>query len=208
MSLRLVIVSVALMLTAAACTSDPAEPAVSPSPTPVETTTTVVPEPSGPQSSADLQLAPGRIGPVTVGTDKDDAAASGLFDIDVTGDEACQSRPLAWKEQFAGLDVLTDDAGSIVSFGVDLAEGPRTEAGLGVGSRFGELIETYGGDLSAPETAGFGQVGVFVRDGDDWLGFLFGEATAVEQVDNDPGFEVTFAETTRFSKPALIRDGC
>ena len=209
MRLRAVLASAVLLMSAAGCGDGAAEPGVSPSPTPAESATAPSPESStAPQSSADLELAPGRIGPVSVGTSKDDAAATGLFDVDVTGDEPCESRPLAWKSQFTGTDVLTDEAGSIVSLGVGLADGPRTATGLGVGSTFGELIELYGGDLSAPETAGYGQVGVFVQDGDDWLGFLLGEATTVEQVDNDPAFKVTFAEATKFAKPGLIRDGC
>jgi len=202
--------SFALVGSATGCTGGSAGPATSATPSAVVTTPSAEPEPepSGPQSSADLELAPGRIGPVSVGANKDDAVATGLFDADLVGDEPCDARLLEWKSQFTGVDVLTDDTGTIVSFGVGSADGPRTATGLGVGSTFGELIESYGGDLSAPESAGYGQVGVYVQDGNDWLGFLFGDATSVTQVNNDPGFKVTFAEATKMAQPALIRDGC
>jgi hypothetical protein len=207
MRLRILITSAVLAMTVAACGEDPAEPAASPSPTPPASSSTPSAEPTGPTSSADLELAPGRVGPITVGTSTADALETGLFDADVQPAEGCE-KPLVWKDDFVGVDVVTGADGTITSLGVRHADGPRTADGLGVGSRFGELIETYGGDLSAPEVAGYGQVGVYVRQGDDWLGFLFGDATSIEQVDNDPGFEVTFAEATRFEKPGLMRDGC
>ncbi len=207
MKLRVMLVSAVLLTATAACGSDAAEPAASPTPTAVATTTAPPSDSEAPTSSADLELAPGRIGPVQVGINQDAAVATGLFDADVDGGDGC-SFPLRWKDAFTGVDVIADSDGTITSLGTTAADGPRTADGLGVGSTFGELIEIYGGALGAPEPAGFGQVGIFVRDGDSWLGFLLGEATTVEQVDNDPGFKVTFTEATKFAKPDLIRDGC
>jgi len=197
-----------LLLPLTACSDD--EP--SDSPTAPATSQTPTPEPTADaKSSADLELAPGRVGPADVGMTKASAIATGLFDADVDRgeDEACGGvQLLAWKERFKGVDVLTDDQGTIVSMGIGSADGPRTKDGFGVGTRFGELIEVYGGDLSAPEAAGYGQVGVYVQDDDAWLGYLFGKADSVEKLDNDPGLEVTFVEVTRGDKPGLMRDGC
>ncbi len=207
MRLRVVVVSVVLLMSAAACGDDAAEPGASPSPTAVESTPTPSPTAAQPTSSADLELAPGRVGPVESGIDKDAALATGLFDADVAGVEECVF-PLMWKDAFTGVDVVVDSEGGILGLGVTAEDGPRTADDLGVGSTFGELIEKYGSDLSAPEEAGYGQVGVYVQDGDNWLGFLLGDATSVEQVDNDPAFKVTFAEATKSAKPDLMRDGC
>ncbi len=139
--------------------------------------------------------------------DRDAALSTGLFDADPAVVEGCE-RVLTWKKQYDGADVLTGDDDAIVALGVDAADGPRTTEDLGVGSTLGELVESYGGDLSAPQQAGYGQVGVFVQDGNNWLGFLLGDATSVEQVVDDPAFEVTLAEATKFNRPDLIRDGC
>ncbi len=206
-----VAVAAVLLLALAACGDDepettPTTPATSATPTPRATTAA----PDVPASSAELELAPGRVGPVEVGMTKTEAAATGVFDVDVTSSpDGCEgTRPLVWKKQFQGVDVLTDDSGSVVSLGVSSADGPRTEQDFGVGTTFGQLIEVYGGDLSAPEEAGYGQVGVFVQDGERWLGYLFGEAASIDQLDNDPGLKVTFAEVTEGEKPSLMRDGC
>ena len=204
-------VALLFLLPLAACGDD--EPDTSGTPTTTATSaapTTTVPTADA-ASSADLELGPGRVGPVEVGMTKAQAVATGLFDADVDrgeGETCGGVQPLLWKDRFKGVDVLTDDQGTIVSMGVTSAGGPRTKEGFGVGTRFGELIEVYGGDLGAPEAAGYGQVGVYVQDDDAWLGYLFGDADSVEKLDNDPGLEVTFVEVTRGDKPGLMRDGC
>lgn len=212
MTIRLTALAVTtlLLLPLAACGDD--EPADDPTTPATSQATMPTPEPTADAaSSADLELGPGRVGPVEVGMTKAQAVATGLFDADVDrgeGETCGGVQPLLWKERFKGVDVLTDDQGTIVSMGVTSAGGPRTKDGFGVGTRFGELIEVYGGDLSAPEEAGYGQVGVYVQDDDAWLGYLFGDADSVEKLDNDPGLEVTFVEVTRGDKPGLMRDGC
>lgn len=161
---------------------------------------------AAPSSSQDLVLSPGALEPITVGMTKAQSEPTGLFEYDID-DEGCVI-PMKFKDSFKGADVIADQSGTIVSLGSTSKDGPRTDKGLGVGSTFGELIETYGGDLSAPEKAGYEQVGVYVQDGDKWLGFLFGEVETVERANNDPGVTVTFAEATVGDKPALMRDGC
>jgi len=200
--------AVLLLAPLSACSDD--EPTTSPTPTASATTSQTPTTDAPPATSADLVVAPGRIGAAEVGMSQDDAVATGLFDADVEyQDEVCEGIDLLrWKEQFEGVDVLTDEDGTIVSMGVWDAAGPRTEVGFGVDTTFDELIEGFGEQLSEPESAGYGQVGVWVQDGQKWLGFLFGQAESVEQLGNDHGQQVTFMEVTTDHKPALIRDGC
>ncbi len=199
--------AVLMLLPLTACTGgdEPTEDPTTPTPSSSSTPTA-----SSPTASSDLIVAPGRFGPAEVGMTQDEAVATGLFDADVKFQgEACEGvHPLQWKKAFTGVDVLTDESGTIVSMGTAESDGPRTEVGFGVGTTFDELIEGLGEQLSDPEPAGYGQVGVFVHNDDDWLGFLFGDAESVEQLGNDHGMQVTFVEVTEGEKPALMRDGC
>lgn len=204
------VLAASLLVLSACGTDEPdAEPTRTTSaPTPTASPTTSDAPSDLPTSSAGLELSPGAIGPVTVGMTKAEAEATGLFDVDVTDDGCGTTAPLTWKAAYQGVDVQTDPDGTVVSLGVRSADGPRTSQGFGVGSTFGELLEVYGGELSAPEEAGYGQVGVFVQDNDRWLGYLFGEAESIEALDNNMGLKVTFVEATQGEKPGLMRDGC
>lgn len=149
-----------------------------------------------------LRIIAGAVGPVQVGMSKQAAYATGYFDADVSV-PACDSVvDLAWRANYNGqLDVMTNDNGSISSIGIRGA-GPRTRSGLGVGSTY-ESVQGVLGDVP-PEAAGYGQTGLFVSEGNGWIGFLF-NTTPDAVTAADP---VTFIEVTRGAKPGLMRDGC
>lgn len=152
-----------------------------------------------------LDVAPGRIGSVKAGMTKSQAAATGYFETDVTvgGDVCNHVEPLQWKPAYRNdLDVLTNRAGTIVSIGI---RGQlRTTKGVGVGSSLGQVNAAYGDAVSPAVEAGYGQTGVFVNSGDDWLGFLVNEQFSKVS----PSSLVTFMEVTKGAKPELMRDGC
>ena len=171
-------------------------------PTPSTTTaTTPAAEPTGP-AEADLVVRPGSIGAVSVGISKDQAVATGMFDADVDGVAGCTFE-LQWKKQYDGVDVLTDEDGTITSMGVTKG-GPKTSAGVGVASTLAEVQAAYP-DVTEPAELGFGQAGVIHTLGDDHIGFLFGDAT-VDSI--KPASKVTFMEVTSGSEPQLMRSGC
>lgn len=194
-------------------TSPPTSPATSDA-TPTATPTASDPEPT-PESSESpeptapdllplgrLQINTGAVGPVRVGMTTAQAAATGYFNTDVPTEVCEATRPLEWKSNyFNALDVYVGRSGTITSIGV-LGRGPTTRSGLGVNSSYREVREVVGD--ATPERAGYGQTGVFVNDGDAWIGFLF-DTTPAMISDSDP---VTFIEVTRGRKPALMRDGC
>lgn len=192
-----------LVLFTAGCGSDPApdirdDTAEQTTAAPSETPETTAP----PASSSELVVRPGSIGPVTVGITKDEAVASGLFDADVAGVEGCTFE-LQWKKQYEGVDVLTLENGTIASMGVT-AGGPKTSAGVGVGSTLAEVKAAYP-DLSPVAEAGFDQAGAFHTVGDDHIGFLFGDATPKTITDAS---KVSFMEVTSGKLPELMRSGC
>lgn len=190
-----------LLLTTACGDNDPSTP----DPTSSAPTTTPTSIASGEPAPGKVDIAPGRIGAAKVGMTKTEAAATGYFDTDVEvgGDVCNRIEPLQWKDLYKGqVDVLTDDAGSIVSMGV--WKTLKTDKGIGIGNTLGEVNDAYGDNVSPAQEAGYGQSGVYVTDGDKWLGFLVNETWN----DVTPSSKVTFIEVTKGSKPDLIRDGC
>ncbi len=186
-------------------TSDPSDATPSATPTASEPD----PGPESPEPTAPdllplgrLQINTGAVGPVRVGMTAAQAAATGYFNTDVPSEVCEGTRPLEWKSNyFNALDVFVGRSGTITSIGV-LGRGPTTRSGLGVNSSYREVRDVVGD--ATPERAGYGQTGVFVDDGDAWIGFLF-DTTPAMISDSDP---VTFIEVTRGGKPALMRDGC
>lgn len=131
-----------------------------------------------------------------------EALATDLFEAKApeVADGCDEPFALSWKEDYAAaMDVYTDRDGTITSLGVH-TPGPHTAEGIGIGSTLGQL--PY--EAAEMREAGFGQSGVFVSDGERWLGFLFDES--IEKVKQKS--TVTFIEVTGSSKPALMRDGC
>ena len=152
----------------------------------------------------DLVVTPGAVGPAQVGMSKADAAATGLFEVDLPAPaEGCPPYPLQWKTEYEGLDVLTDDDESITSIGVSEG-GPKTAEGIGVGSTLDDVKTAYP-DLSPIAEAGFDQAGAFVSSGDGFIGFLFGDAT---KSNIEESSAISFIEVTTDTKPDLIRSGC
>ncbi len=186
----------ALILVLAGCggSDEPTPPGTTS--TPSATTTTAPTEP------AEFVVRPGSIGGVSVGITKEQAVATGLFDADVEGAAGCTFE-LRWKKEYDGVDVLTDEDGNITSLGVRKG-GPKTSAGVGIGSTLAEIQAAYP-DASEPAELGFGQAGVIHTLGDDHIGFLFGDTT-VNSV--KPVSEVTFMEVTSGDEPELMRSGC
>lgn len=208
---RLLTLGSVLVLVLGGCSDEAAEPEPSTTPTsaPPSITASATPDPTSVPTTpaptlADLIVAPGTVGPARARMTRDQALATGLFDADVqTGGEECgRTEPLGWSAPFgSSLDVLTDDAGTIVSIGVRGTE-PRTADGLGVGSTLADVSKVY--ETAELTEAGYGQTGVFVSDGTAWLGFLFdADPEAIE-----PTAEVTFMEVTSGTRPDLMRDGC
>lgn len=152
----------------------------------------------------ELLVSPGRIGPVLAGMSRDEALATGLFDADVEvgGEECGRTDPLGWKTAYTStLDVQATDDGMIVSMGVR-GEQPRTADGLGVGSTLRQVSRVY--ENAEMMEAGFGQTGVFVTEGEKWLGFLFD----ADPESIGPKEKVFLVEVTQGTKPDLMRDGC
>ena len=202
MKLRILAAVAALLVTAACGDNQAADPAPTPTKATTASPTAIA---SGEPVPKKLDIAPGRIGAVKVGMTKAEAAATGYFDTDVEvgGDVCNRVEPLQWKKFYEDqVDVLTDDAGSIVSMGV--RKGLKTDKGITVGSTLGQVNSAYGDTVSPAQKAGYDQAGVFVTDGDKWLGFLVNETWN----DVTPSSKVTFIEVTEGSKPDLMRDGC
>lgn len=213
-SRRLWVLAAAAALTLTACSDDPETPdptASTPSATPSATASSpaTTPTPTAEPTVAlpgieELVVAPGRVGPVRAGMTRDEAFDTGLFDTDVEvpGEDCGRVEPLAWKADYASsLDVLTQENGSVVSLGVR-GEQPKTAEALGVGSTLRQVTRAY--ETAEMTEAGYGQTGIFVTEGDAWLGFLFDE-------DLDaigPRSKVTMMEVTTGTRPDLLRDGC
>lgn len=151
---------------------------------------------------ADLTVVPGAVGPVAAGMTEKDALATGLLQSDVDLDDCGVKVPLGWNPPFSSsLDVQTSDNGVVISVGVR-GDQPRTTDGLGVGSTLADVSKVY--ETAELTGAGYGQTGIFVSDGENWLGFLFdADPTSIE-----PTETVSFMEVTSGTQPDLMRDGC
>lgn len=181
---------------AASASTDPS-PSASPSATPTPSTAPAAADPA--------VLSPGRAGPVEVGMSKQAALATGFLDADVPGaTDGCPDRPLVWKPALADtFDVQTLGNGEISSIGVH-GTGPRTAAGLGVGSTADEVRQVV--DEDTAQDAGFGQSGLFEYDDQTgrWIGYLFDASP-----DRLKGTDVvSFVELTKGVQPELVRSGC
>lgn len=174
-----------------------APPAMSPAPS--------QPADETPKASSDLVIGFGSLGPATVGMSKDAAAATGLFKADAPAPvDGCPSPPLIWKAPFnKDVDVITDGSDKVVAFGI-FGKGPKTSAGIGVGSTLSELKAAYGDSLTDPAEAGYGQSGAYVEKDGNWIGFLLNPAPA----SLTDGSDITFIEVSTGAKPDLMRDGC
>lgn len=198
----LAIVATAVLL--AGCGSGGGDENTSPT-TPAPTTSTPSPSPTPDlPAAADLLVAPGAVGEAKVGMTVEEALATGLFDADVDSQcgDGTESLPLGWKPPLSDtFDVYVADD-RITSIGV-LAEGPKNAEGLGVGSTLDDFKGVY--ETAEMREAGYGQTGIFLSDGTNWLGILLD--APLESI--APSTPVTFMEVTGGEgRPSLVRDGC
>lgn len=201
MKRRLLACLAALVIVTAGCSSDDAKPAQSPTPTPS-------PSSNSTAKPASFTFGFGEVGKAKVGMTKADALATGYFDGNLTAadPDVCPAPKLAWKKTgaYTGLDVLVDDQGTIRALAAFSQSTIATAKGIKVGSSLADVKSAYGDSLVGPEPAGYGQTGVFIDEGNAWIGFLF-DADPMTLDDSTP---VVFMETTVGVRPELMRDGC
>jgi hypothetical protein len=153
------------------------------------------------ESSKDLDIGYGSLGPAKVGMTKSEALDTGLFTRQNFDPAAkCKASALKWKNQFKDVEVRTDTVGTIRSLRV-LGPGPKTQYGIQVGSDLADVRGSYASAMSGPKKINRKTAVGFVQKEDRWIGFLF---------DDDPEDEVLdpiiFIEVTKDSKPQLQRD--
>jgi hypothetical protein len=152
------------------------------------------------ESSHDLAIGYGSLGPAKVGMNKGEALNTGLFSRQkYDPSKTCKPSALKWKKPFKGVEVRTDTAGTIRSLGI-LRPGPKTQNGIQVGSDLADVRAAHGSALIGPAKTGRKLSVGYVKKEGAWIGFLF---------DDDPEDEVLdpiiFIEVTKGSKPQLQR---
>jgi len=147
---------------------------------------------------------PGAFEPVPVGADVQVAVDAGFVQRDPKREQACEGTFWKWTGQLSeGLDVIVGADKRIAALGMSKA-GLETPEGISIGNSYAAVDKTYGERLEGPVRMEYGQAGVFLQDGDKWIGFGF---------DNEPGrladdSRVVFIEVSRGNRPGLLRDGC
>lgn len=142
---------------------------------------------------------------VKLGMTKAQAAATCYFNVDVRVSEPCpHTIPLQFKAPYtASIDVYVDASGRLRNMGIWGRNVRMTMNDIGIGSTYADLRSRVA-SLSAPRSAGYDQTGVFVHEGQNYLGFLFNA-----KPQNLKGTDtVTFMELQQGSAPGLMRDGC
>lgn len=150
-------------------------------------------------------VVPGAIDPVRVGDPVAKYVHAGYLVSDLKRESACEGDYWKWAgELSAGLDVVTDQDGTVSSLGMS-RPGVETPEGISVGNSYGALKATYHRELSAVTANDYGQAGVFLPgNGDGWIGFGFAETPARL----DDSSRVVFIEVSKGRRPGLLRDGC
>lgn len=149
-------------------------------------------------------VVPGSFGPVRAGASIQQTVEAGYMERDPQREQACEGTFWRWKGQWSqGLDVIVGADRQILSLGMSRA-GLETPEGISIGNSYAAVDRTYGERLEGPVRMEYGQAGVFLRVGDDWVGFGF---------DNEPGrltdgSRVAFIEVATGNRPGLLRDGC
>jgi len=165
---------------------------------------TTAPSPTAPSKEMAIgDIVPGAFEPVRTGETVQAALDTGLIERDKRREKICEGTYWKWKGKLANAaDIVVNDE-RVVSLGLR-KDVIKTANGITVGSRYDALKKAYGEDLSAPSKNDGGQVGVFVGQGDDWIGFLFD--TAPEKLAD--AAKVVFIEVSHGNRPGLYRDGC
>ncbi len=155
--------------------------------------------------SVELKIRPGGVGLIEAGMTGEQALSTGQVERDTKREQMCEGIYYRWKDAEArsALDLATDPDGTIVSIGIS-GDIYSTGTGVRIGDSLATLRQTYGDRLSSVQSAGYDQDGVFVKDGDRWLGFLLDSARS----GIDDSTRVVFMEATKGNKPGLMRDGC
>ena len=147
---------------------------------------------------------PGAFEPVTVGAEVQTAIDAGLMERDNKREQSCEGTFWKWKGQLSeGLDVIVGANRQITALGMS-RPGLETPEGISIGNSYAAVDRTYGERLEGPVRMDYGQAGVFLRDGDKWIGFGFDNEAG--QLTDDS--HVAFIEVTRGNRPGLLRDGC
>jgi len=147
---------------------------------------------------------PGAFEPIRVGMSVQQAIDTGFIERDPQREQACEGTFWKWKGQLSqGLDLIVGEDKRIAALGMSRA-GLETPEGISIGNSYAAVDNTYGDRLEGPVRMDYGQAGVFLRDGNNWIGFGF---------DNKPGqladdSRVAFIEVSEGNRPGLIRDGC
>lgn len=154
-------------------------------------------------SSRDLTIGFGSLGPAQVGMNKREALDTGLFDKeDFDRTIKCGASALKWKKKFKSVEVRTDGAGTIRSLRI-VGPGPKTLYGTQVGTTLSEIRGSYAGAMTEPSKIGPSSSGIYVRKNNAWIGFLFDEdPDEVDVLDT-----VNLIEVTEGSRPQL-RGNC
>lgn len=165
------------------------------------------PHPTVTPTSATPRLSPLGFGTFRLGMTKEQAAATGLFDADVTMPSTYRCAPgatfrLLARAPFTDTLKVDFDASGRVDR-VAAWGNVTTSTGLHAGSTYAEVKTAYP-TLSAVSRTVYGESGVFVREGSDYLGFLLPVAPNAVQDDT----RVERMELAHGARPALAWDGC
>lgn len=151
------------------------------------------------------KIVPGGFEPVMAGMSIDEAMDTEFIEPDPQRAESCEGTFYKWTGQLSdGMDIIVNDADKTVALLGMSKGGTETAEGISIGNSYGALKATYGDDLSEPDQMDYGQAGVFLQDGDGWIGFAFAESPT-ELTDDS---RVNFIEVARGDRPGLLRDGC
>lgn len=147
-----------------------------------------------------LVITPGAIGPVQADMSKSAALATGYFDAGPNRNPAiCDTVvPLSWKKPYQdalGLD--TTDTGDILSIYVR-GPGPRTSAGYGVGTTWGQLKQGITEGPDDFETSTISAAYIYDPATDGWIAFGFDVPT--DELTDET--KVSFMELDKGRKPA------
>jgi hypothetical protein len=147
---------------------------------------------------------PGAFEPIEVGTSVQAAVNAGYMERDPKREQACEGTFWKWKGQLAeGLDVIVGADQRITALGMS-KPGLETAEGISIGNSYAAVDRTYGDRLEGPVRMDYGQAGVFLRQGDNWIGIGFDNEAG--QLADDS--HVAFIEVSQGTRPGLLRDGC
>lgn len=193
-----------------ACGSGPsAAPTATATVTTTVTTTTTVNatvSASVPVSSEELTIGFGSLGTARIGMTVAQAMATGLFDRPKSSPQGCPDRLLEFRGIFRNVTVTNDAAKRIDTFGIYeyglTGTGPRTAAGIHVGSTETELKAAYGSRLGPGLPTFYGHA-YEVHEGRNYINFFIGKDNQDRPLTTIGGIQVTAGSRYDFNT-----DGC